>query len=65
MWSKILKFHPSLFVNRKARDLKKKYHSLKNSKNNILANLKQKACLLDESEFKIEQTAENSKYIRW
>jgi hypothetical protein len=63
MWSKIFKFYPSLFVNRKARDLKKKYHSLKSSKNNILANLKQKACLLDESEFTCEQAADNR--VRW
>ena len=64
-WAKIAKNYNHLFQNRNARDLKKKYYTLKTNDQCVLEFYKNKASLLNEEEFKIEQIIERKKYLKW
>ena len=64
-WGKISVMYKKYFNNRNARDLKKKYYTLKTNHKSLIDSLIEQANLLDEKEILIEQIIEKKMYIRW
>ena len=64
-WGKISTTYKKYFINRNARDLKKKYYTLKTNHKSLMDGLKEQANLINENEVLVEQTIEKKMYIRW
>jgi hypothetical protein len=64
-WGKISVMYKKYFNNRNARDLKKKYYTLKTNHKSLIDSLIEQANRLDEKEILIEQIIEKKMYIRW
>ena len=59
-WGKISSKYKQFFNNRNSKDMRRKYHCLKNN-NNLYESLKEKSKYLNEREFMIQK----NKYLRW
>ena len=64
-WAKITSKYKKYFKNRNARDLKKKYYTLKKNNKDHFENLKEKSKNLNESDFMLDKIIEKKMYVRW